>query len=60
MRSDITNRGLQSDRVILSETLQKATDRLPGNFEHDINEVVLLHGTKPATVPSILYEGLNE
>ena len=51
------NRGLESTRLKTAQTAAK----LPGKkLNKKLNEVILLHGTKPETLMPILAQGLNE
>jgi hypothetical protein len=50
----------RTPRVQVRDGFARATARLPGELESDINEVYLSHGTKPETVLSVISGGLNE
>ncbi|CAE8603067.1 unnamed protein product [Polarella glacialis] len=47
-------------RVKVRQNLVQATQDLPLSVLKEVNEVHLLHGTKPETVLNILNDGLNE
>eukprot|EP00435_Cladocopium_sp_Y103_P025373 s2946_g6.t1 len=54
------NQSLAMPQVSIRKALVEATQNLPEPVGKDINEVFLLHGTKPPSVKKILSDGLNE
>lgn len=53
-------RRLDIPRVAVRSELEKATGLLPDRLAAEVNEVRLLHGSKPDTILAILSDGLNE
>lgn len=58
--SEIRKRGLRIPELRVRRELYSAAKKLPGELHTNINEVRLLHGTKPETLLAVLTNGLNE
>jgi len=57
---EIRQSGLKPPRVKLRGDFWRAGSKLPEKLMEEVNEVRLLHGTKPQNVRTLLTNGLNE
>jgi len=60
MKAMLQSAGVRSPRLTLRRPFWEQISKLPGTLDASLNEVYLLHGTKPETVLSVAANGLNE
>jgi len=56
----LESNGIRVPAVKIRQPFEEMKKRLPGNLDSSINELYLVHGTRPESILAILAGGLNE
>jgi len=60
IKGEIDTRSIPVDNPSIRPSLRASSAKLPGDLLEGANEVRVLHGTRPANVVPIIFDGLNE